>query len=114
MRLPSNTILCGLVADTLQTIAVSNAGAQAKSDDDASKLSVPFDSENTNSLKSRVRHTPSGQPYLIPPPDQPEKPFFGTVEVGISASSGDNNNYCEYRDPRNEPAIANFDFSVEH
>jgi len=104
-----------LAANTLQTSAVSNSGAQAMSDDDASKLWMPFDSKNTDSLKSRVRHTSSGQLYLIPPPDQPEKPFFGTAEVGISASSGDNNtNYCEHRDPRDEPAIAKFDFSVEH
>jgi len=80
-------------------------------DDVADRLSVPFNPEGSS---PQIRHTPSGQFYLMPPPLQPEKTFSGSIEVGVSASTGDTNNakYREYGDPRGEPAVSNFDFSV--
>jgi len=115
MRLFSKALFCGLLAAVLQTAAVSNAEAQAAADDNASKLAVPFNPENAGSLQSQVRHTPSGQMYTIPA-DEPEKTFSGSIEVGVSATTGDFNNakFREYQDPRSGPAINNFDFSVEH
>jgi|GEM_PF-6256719 len=116
MRLFSKALFCSLLAAALQTAAVSNVGAQATSDDNASKLSVPFNSEQPGSLQSQTQHTPSGQLYLMPPPAQPEKTFSGSIEVGVSATAGDFNNakFREYQDPRNGAVINNFDFSVEH
>ena len=112
MRLFSKALFCSLLAAIVQTAAVPNAGA---SDDNANKLSAPFDPENASS-QSRIRHTPSGQLYLMPPPTPPEETFSGSIEVGVSATAGDFNNakFREYQDPRNGAVINNFDFSVEH
>jgi hypothetical protein len=114
MRLFSKILFCGFMVAVLQTAAAPPAGAQSASDDNTDKLSVPFNPENAGALSSQVRHTPSGQMYTIPAAE-PEKTFWGSFEVGISASTGDTNNakFREYQDT-NGPAINNFDLSGEH
>jgi protein-disulfide isomerase len=111
MRLFLTVLFCGLMA-TIQTVTAPNARAQAASDS-INKLSAPFNPENFP--PPQVQHTPSGQMYMIPTAE-PEKTFSGSIEVGVSATTGDTNNakFREYQDPRNGPAINNFDFSVEH
>ena len=105
MRLFLKVLFCSVAVVVLQT-AAPGAGAQSASDD---RLSVPFNPETAGS----IQHTPSGQLYLTPPPAQPDKTFSGSIEIGVSASTGDTNNarYREYGDPRSGPT-GNFDFSV--
>jgi len=86
----------------------------AAADDTGDKAAPPnIAAENPAPL---IRHTPSGQMYLIPAPTESDKTVSGSIEIGAWATRGDIDNakFREYQDPRGGPAINGFDLSVEH